>query len=58
MAPGIDSMYDNFSVDREGGRFQGDSGALHLFALYFYDYCISSTSDHQAFDPGGWGPLT
>ena len=53
MAPGIDSMYDNFSVDREGGRFQGDSGALHLFALYFYDYCISSTSDHQAFDPGG-----
>ena len=27
-------------------------------ALYFYYYCISSTSDHQALDPGeGWGCL-
>ena len=26
-------------------------------ALYFYYYYISSTSDHQALDPGGWGPL-
>ena len=25
--------------------------------LYFYYYDISSTSDHQALDPGGWGPL-
>ena len=25
--------------------------------LYFYYYYISSTSDHQALDPGGWGPL-
>ena len=25
--------------------------------LYFYYYYISSTSDHQASDPGGWGPL-
>ena len=25
-------------------------------ALYFYYYYISSTSDHQALDPGGWGP--
>ena len=24
--------------------------------LYFYYYYISSTSDHQALDPGGWGP--
>ena len=24
-------------------------------ALYFYYYCTSSTSDHQASDPGGWG---
>ena len=27
------------------------------WALYFYYYYISSTSDHQALDPGGWGPL-
>ena len=25
--------------------------------LYFCYDCISSTSDHQALDPGGWGPL-
>ena len=34
-------------------------GRCGLGALYFYYYCIniSSTSDHQALDPGGWGPL-
>ena len=26
--------------------------------LYFYYYYISSTSDHQTLDTGGWGPLT
>ena len=26
-------------------------------ALSFYYYYISSTSDHQALDPRGWGPL-
>ena len=26
-------------------------------ALYFYYYYISSTSDRQALDPGGWGLL-
>jgi len=26
-------------------------------AFYFYDYYISFTSDHQALDPAGWGPL-
>ena len=26
-------------------------------AFYFYYYYISFTSDHQALDPGGWGPL-
>ena len=26
-------------------------------ALHIYYYYISSTSDHQALDPGGWGPL-
>ena len=27
------------------------------FALYFYYYCISSTSDHLILDPEGWGLL-
>ena len=26
--------------------------------LYFYFYCVSSTSDCQALDPRGWGPLS
>ena len=26
-------------------------------AFYFYYYYISSTSDHQALDPGGWGSM-
>ena len=32
--------------------------ALYMYrALYFCYYYISSTSDHQALDPGGWGAL-
>ena len=27
------------------------------YVLYFYHYGDSSTSDQQASDPGGWGPL-
>ena len=27
------------------------------YALYVYYYYISSTSDHEALDPGGWRPL-
>jgi len=40
-----------------GGWFGDDSGTLHFCALYFSYCCISSTSDHQAFNPAGWGPL-
>ena len=38
-----------------GEWFQDDSGTLHLLCIYYY--YISSTSDLQALDPGGWGPL-
>ena len=32
--------------------------ALYIYqALYFCYYCISSTSNHQALDLRGWGPL-
>ena len=37
-----------------GGWFQDDSSTLHLLCTDFYYYYISSTSDHQGLDPGGW----
>ena len=44
----------------DGGRGSG-LGMIQehyiYFALYFYHCYISSTSDHQALDPRGWGPL-
>ena len=46
-----------------GGWFQDDSSAFcYYYCAYFhyyylYYYYISSTSDHQALDPGDWGPL-
>ena len=47
-------MEDNFSTDRGArGYFWNDSSTLHLLALHFYYYYISSTSDLQALDPGG-----
>ena len=49
---------DNFSTDSREGNGLGDNpSALHLLCTYFYYYCISPTSDHQALDPRGWGPL-
>ena len=44
------------------GRLQsmGSQRVRHNFVaitLYFYCYSISSTSDHQALNPRGWGPL-
>ena len=44
-----------FPQTRDRGWFQADSGTLHLLYLYYHQ--INSTSDHQALDPGGWGPL-
>ena len=33
--------------------------ALYMYrALYLCYYYISSTSDHQALDPGGWDPCS
>ena len=50
-------MEDNFSTDwgRDG---LGIIQTYYIYcALYFYDYYISSNSDHQALDLGDWGPL-
>ena len=51
-------MEDSFSTEQERG---GDGLRMiqahyACCALYFYCYYISSTSDHQVLDPGGWGP--
>ena len=42
-----------------GGRgWFGEIPAHYIYCiLYFYYYYISSTSNHQALDPRGWGPL-
>ena len=37
-----------------GGWFGDDTRTWHLLCT-LYHYYISSTSDHQAVDPGGWG---
>ena len=51
---------DNFSrnLDQGEGDGLGKIPAHYIYCvLYFYYYYISSTSNHQALDPGGWGPL-
>ena len=59
FAPGTCFMDDNFSTDWE----EGEDGLRMIQAhyiycvLYFHYYYISSTSSHQALDPGSWGPL-
>ena len=58
LAPGTDFAEDNFSMDQKEGDDLGMIQVQYTYcALYFYYYYISSTSDHQALDPGGWGPL-
>ena len=53
-------MEDNLFLGWGGGREDGfwmiQVHYVHC-ALYFYYYYISSTSDHQALDTRGWGPL-
>ena len=39
-----------------GGGFRMTPEHSLYWALRFYHYYISSTSDHQALDPRGWGP--
>ena len=44
-----------FPRTEDRGWFWGAS--MHIYcAFYFQCYYISSTSDHQALDPRGWGP--
>ena len=54
-------MEDSFSQAWEAGgswdSFRMLQAHYFYYALYFYYYYISFISDHQALDPGGWGPL-
>ena len=51
-------MEDSFPTDRGwGDGFRVIQMHYIYGALYFY-YYISSTSDHQALDPGGWDPCS
>ena len=53
-------MEDNFSM-AWGVGVRGGLGMIQEHYIYcalsFCYYDISSTSDHQALDPRGWGPL-
>ena len=57
LAPGTSFVEDTLSTDWGVGGFRIIQAHIIYCALYFYYYYINSTSDHQALDPGGWGPL-
>ena len=46
-------MEDSFSTNQ---GWEDSLGMIPVHYIYLALY-ISSTSDHQALDPGGWGPL-
>ena len=46
------------STDHDrGDGFRMIQAHYIYYAIYFYYYSISSTSDRQAIDPADWGPL-
>ena len=61
LAPGTSFVEDNFPTDQGVGVGDDSLGMTQVHyihcAFYFYYYYISSTSAHQASDPGDWGPL-
>ena len=58
LAPGVGIVERSFSMDRGGDGFRMIQAHYMYCALYFCYYYINSTSDHQAVDPRGLGPLT
>ena len=63
MVPNLSGTRDRFHGRQFFRRWRTGDGfrmiqARYIYcALYFYCYYISSNSDHQALDPGCWGPL-
>ena len=61
VVPSIFGTRDQFVEDSSSTDAGDGLGMIQMHfiycALYFYDYHIGSTSDHQALDPRGWRPL-
>ena len=61
MTPKLFDTRDQFFGRQIFHRWEDGLGMIQghciYCALYFYQYYISSTSDHQALDPGCWGLL-
>ena len=58
LAPGTSFVEDKFSADQGEEDGHGMIQVHYTYCtLYFYYYYLSSTSDHQALDPRGWGLL-
>ena len=58
LAAGTGFMEDKFSMNWGGrGGFRMFQAHYFYCALYLSYYYINPTSDHQALDSGGWGPL-
>ena len=58
LVPGTDFVEDSFSMDWGGdgfGRIQ--THYIYCVLYFYYYYYTSSISEHQAFDPGGWGSV-
>ena len=56
---GTSFVEDNSSMDWGKGGWFGMIQARYVYCiLHFCYYYINSISDHQALDPGGWGPLS
>ena len=55
---GTSFVEDSFTTDWHGGNGFRMIHACYIYcAFYFCYYYISSTSNHQALDAGGWEPL-
>jgi len=50
-------MEDNFFMNWEWRGGLGMIQVHYIYCVLYFRYYISSTSDHQALDPGDWRPL-
>ena len=52
-------MEDNFSTDRGGGWFGGDSNAIHLlYTLFLFVFCLHAVVQAQVASTPGEGTMT
>ena len=59
LAQGTSFVEEKFSMDQTVGDSFGMIQAHYIYCVvYLYFYYVSSTLDHHALDPEGWGPLS